>query len=67
MNILRAAEKGDPHPGPDRLGRHRKFSALGLELGDDIVDPADAQPDMLEPEIGRLRWCGDGLLRRNLL
>ena len=64
MDILRAAQKGDPHPGPDRLGLDGKFGALLLELGDDLVDPVDPQADMLEPEIRRLRRCGDGLLRR---
>src|SRR5271167_1870706 len=66
MDILRTAQKGDPHAGPDRLRFHRKLGALALQLRDDIVDPADAQPDMLEPEIRRLRRCSDGLLRRNL-
>ena len=61
MDILRAAEKGDPHPGPDRLGFDGKFGALLLELGDDPVDPIDTQADMLEPEIRRLGRCGDGL------
>src|SRR6516162_7515467 len=66
MDILRAAQKGDPHAGPDRLGFYRKFGTFALQLRDDIVDPADAQPDMLEPEIRRLGRCGDRLLRWNL-
>ena len=66
MDVLRAAEKGDPHPGSDRLGLDGKFGALLFELGDDPVDPVDTQADMLEPEIRRLRRRGHGLLGRNL-
>ena len=55
MDILRAAKKGDPHAGSDRLGFDRKFGALLLELVDDLVDPVDTQADMLEPQIRRLR------------
>ena len=61
MDILRAAEKGDPHPGPNRLGLDGKFGALLFEFGDDPVDPVDTQADMLEPEIRRFRWRGHGL------
>src|SRR5262249_10356031 len=63
MDVLRAAQKGDPHPGSDRLRFHRKFSTLALQLGYDIVDPVDAQPDVLEPEIGWFWRVGDGLPR----
>src|SRR5438270_5133990 len=66
MDILRAAQKGDPHPGSDRLGLDGKFGALLFELGDDPVDRVDTQADMLEPEIRRLRRGGHGLLGRNL-
>ena len=66
MDVLRTAQKSDPHTGPDRFRLHGKFGTLALQLSDDIVDPADAQPDMLEPEIGRFWRIGDGLLRRNL-
>src|SRR6266851_3823457 len=66
MDILRAAQKGNPHSGPDGLWLHGELGTLLLELGDDVVDAADAQPDMLEPEIRRLGRCRDGLLRRNL-
>ena len=66
MHILRAAEKGDPYPGSDRLGLDGKFGALLFELGDDPVDAVDTQADMLEPEIRRFRRCGHGLLGRNL-
>src|SRR3984893_9268072 len=66
MDVLRAAEKGDPHPGSDRLGLDAKFGALLFELGDDPVDPVDTQADMLKPEIRRLRRRGHGLLGRNL-
>src|SRR6201987_2559307 len=66
VDILRAAEEGDPHTGPYRLRLDSEFGALFFELGDDSIDPIDAQPDMLEPEIRWLRRCGDRLLRRDL-
>src|SRR5262249_7628001 len=52
--------------GPDRLRLHGKLGALLLELGDDVINAADAQPDMLEPEIRWLGRCRDRLLGRNL-
>src|SRR6476619_1648313 len=33
MDILWAAEEGDPHPGPDRLGLDREFGTFLFELG----------------------------------
>src|SRR5262252_10351160 len=66
MDILRTAQKSDPHTWPDRLGLHSKLGALLLELCDDVVDPVDPQSDMLQPEIGRLRRVGHNLLRRDL-
>src|SRR5205085_3091027 len=62
MDILRAAQKGDPHPGSDRLGLDGKFGALFFELGDDPVDPVDTQADILDPELRRIRRGGTGLL-----
>jgi len=66
MDILRPAQKGDPHPGPDRRRLPGELGALPLELGHRLVDAGDAQPDMLEPKIRRLRRCRGGLFRRNL-
>ena len=54
MDVLRAAQKGDAHAGADGLWFDGELGALVLQLGDDRVDALDPQPDMLEPEIGRL-------------
>src|SRR5467141_3393908 len=66
MDILRPAQEGDAHPRPNRGRLPCELGTLLLELGDDVINAADAQPDMLEPEIRRLRRCRDGLLRGNL-
>ena len=50
MDVLRAAEEGDPHPGSDRFGLDREFGTLLFELGDNLVNPVDTQADMLEPQ-----------------
>src|SRR5262249_43116174 len=66
VNILRSAEKGDPHSGPDRLRLYRKLGAFLFELSDDLVDPVDPQADVLEAEVRGLRWSGHRLLWRDL-
>src|SRR5580658_5908932 len=66
MHVLRAAQEGDAHAGPDRLWLDGEFGAFLLQLGDDGIDPLDPQPEMFEPEIGRLRRRGDSLFVRNL-
>ena len=66
MDVLRAAQKGDAHAGPDRLWLDGEFGALLLQFGDDRIDPLDPQPEMFEPEIGRLRRRGDSLFRQGL-
>jgi hypothetical protein len=65
VDILRPAQKGDPNAGPDRRRLPGELGAFRFELGDRGVDAGDAQPDMLKPEIGRLRRGRDGA-RRNL-
>src|SRR5438067_3915332 len=55
VDVLRAAQKGNPNPGPDRRRLPGELGALLLQLGDNVVNAADPQSDMLEPEIG---GCG---------
>src|SRR5438445_2871488 len=66
VDVLRTAQKGNPNPGPDRRRLPGELGALLLQLGDNVVNAADPQSDMLEPEIRRLRRSRDGLFRRHL-
>ena len=61
MDILRPAQKRDPHAGPDGRRLPCELRTLLFEFGDRVVDAGDAQPDMLEPEMRRLRRRGNVL------
>src|SRR4051812_25441922 len=67
-DALRGPQEGDAHAGAHRGGLPAELGALGLELGDDRIDAAHHQPEMIEALIGRGRRRVDAVAgghRRN--
>src|SRR5258708_34892718 len=62
---LRRAQEGNTHAGANRGGLPAELGALGLELGDDRIDAAHQEPEMIEALIGRNRRRIDAVARRH--
>src|SRR5215471_10138061 len=62
---LGRAQEGDAHPRPHRGGVAGELDALGLELGDHGIDPADREPEVIEALVGRDRRWVDAVAGRD--
>src|SRR3954466_10607029 len=52
-DALGGAQEGNAHAGANRGGLAAELGALGLELGDDRIDAAHQQTEMIQALIGR--------------
>src|SRR5215831_2783671 len=62
---LRRAQEGDADAWPHRRRLPGELDALGLEFGDDGIDAADREPEMIEALVGRDRGRIDAVAGRH--